>query len=121
MNRIIIIYKSKIDLLKKYNNTVYLLKIDTPDSRLYKIGSTRGSINKRIRELQTGCPYEIKLVEKHDSLYGQTIERTLHNLYVYCKTFGEWFALDLTFESSFLETCIKLEECNNILEKNKLD
>lgn len=106
--------------MKKYQNKIYLLKIDTPDSRLYKIGSTKGSVIERIKALQTGCPYEIKLVEQYDSIHGQTIERTLHNRFTYCKTFGEWFSLDIIEEIKFLQVCQQLEECNNILEKNNL-
>lgn len=106
--------------MKKYENKIYLLKIDTPDCRLYKIGSTKGSVNERIKSLQTGCPYEIRIVEVYDTKHGQTIERTLHNRYNHFKTYGEWFSLSILEEVGFLQTCQKLEECNNILEKNKL-
>ena len=58
--------------MRKYDNFIYLLKIDTPDCRLYKIGSTRGSIHERIKSLQTGCPYEIRLIEKYDSIVSYT-------------------------------------------------
>lgn len=107
--------------MKKFKNTIYLLKIDTPDKRLYKIGSTTKPISLRIQSLQTGCPYEIKLVEKFESDYGQTIERTLHNRYTYCKTFGEWFSLDIVEELSFIEQCETIENNNILLEKNNLE
>jgi len=92
--------------------------IDTPDKRLYKIGSTRNSISKRIQSLQTGCPYEIKLVEYHESNYGQTVERTLQNTFEYQRTYGEWFELDLTEEVNFKSLCNRIESVNEILEKN---
>jgi hypothetical protein len=95
-----------------------LLKIDTPDKRLYKIGSTRNSIQNRIQSLQTGCPYEIELVEYYESEFGQLIERSLHNRFGYKRTFGEWFELDLTEEFKFKEMCKKLETINENLEKN---
>lgn len=106
--------------MKQYNNTIYLLKIDTPDKRLYKIGSTRGSVVKRVRELQTGCPYEITILERFTSEYGQAVERTLHNRFVVDRTFGEWFSLDIKEEVTFLENCKKLEECHIILNKNNI-
>jgi hypothetical protein len=105
--------------LKKYKNKVYLLKIDTPDKRLYKIGSTRNSISKRIQGLQTGCPFEIKLVDYYESKYGQLVERSLHNRFSYKQTHGEWFELDLTEEFKFKEMCNKIEKINESLEKNK--
>jgi len=104
--------------LKKYPNKIYLLKIDTPDKRLYKIGSTRNSISKRIQGLQTGCPFEIKLVEYHNSEFGQLVERNLHRRFNYKQTFGEWFELDLTEEFQFIEMCNDIEVMNEILEKN---
>lgn len=107
--------------MKKYSNIIYLLKIETPDGRLYKIGSTKNSVTKRIQSLQTGCPYEIKLIGKFESNFGQIVERTFHNRYIYCKTHGEWFSLDILEELSFLENCKKIEESNILLEKNNLN
>lgn len=104
--------------MKKYTNTIYLLKIDTPDSRLYKIGSTRKSIPKRIQQLQTGCPYEIKLVDYYESEFGQLIERNLHHQFNHQQTFGEWFNLDLVNESKFKSMCENIELVNESLEKN---
>jgi hypothetical protein len=104
--------------LKKYLSKIYLLKIDTPDKRLYKIGSTRNSIISRIQSLQTGCPFEIELVEYHESELGQLIERSLQNRFKHKRTFGEWFELDLTEEFNFKEICENLETINEYLEKN---
>jgi len=94
--------------------------IDTPDKRLYKIGSTRNSISQRIQSLQTGCPYEIILVDYHESNYGQLVERTLQNKFGYKKTYGEWFELDLIEEFQFKEMCKKIEIMNETLEKNNI-
>ena len=65
---------------------VYLLKIVNDDKTLYKIGFTRGSIYKRMRELQTGCPYEIHMVDTYSTEYGTVIETTLHNIFAHRKT-----------------------------------
>jgi len=92
--------------------------IDTPDKRLYKIGSTRKSISQRIIGLQTGCPFEIKLVDYYESDLGQLVERILHNRFSHKKTFGEWFELDLVDECQFKELCDKIETINENLEKN---
>lgn len=94
--------------------------IDTPDKRLYKIGSTRNSISQRIQSLQTGCPFEINLVDYHESNFGQLIERTLQNRFDYKKTYGEWFELDLTEEIQFKKMCKEIETINETLEKNNI-
>jgi len=107
--------------LKKYQNKIYLLKIDTPDKRLYKIGSTRNSISKRIQGLQTGCPFEIQLIEYYESELGQLVERSLHNRFQHKQTFGEWFELDLTDEVTFVNMCKDLEVMNENLEKNNTE
>lgn len=107
--------------MKKFKNKIYLLKVETPDGRLYKIGSTKNALPKRIQALQTGCPYEIKLVEEFESDFGQAVERTFHNRYTHYKTFGEWFSLDILEELSFLDNCKKIEEINIMLEKNNLN
>ena len=106
--------------MKKYDSKIYLLKIDTPDCRLYKIGSTKNSIHDRIKSLQTGCPYEIHVVESYSSEYGQVVERTLHNRYNSLKTYGEWFYLSIGDEINFIDNCKKIEEMNIVLEKNKI-
>lgn len=106
--------------MKKYKSYIYLLKIDTPDKRLYKIGSTKNSIQKRINDLQTGCPYRIDLLYKHESEFGQIVERTLHNRYTHLKTHGEWFQLDITEEVNFIINCKKIEDMNINIEKNNI-
>lgn len=105
--------------MKKYKTKVYLLKVETPDNRLYKIGTTKNTITSRIKGLQTGCPYEIECINYFETEYGQMVERALHNHYGYSRTFGEWFKLDLQDEFNFIEKCEMLENVNIILEKNK--
>ena len=92
------------------NPKVYLIKIVNEDKTLYKIGFTKGSVYKRIRELQTGCPYEIHMVNTYSSEYATVIETTLHNIFFHKKTFGEWFQLDIEEEIKFIELC---ENCEN--------
>ena len=96
---------------------VYLLKIDTPDRRLYKIGVTTTSISQRIKSLQTGCPYEISLVDYYESSNGHLVEKTLHRQFSHAKTFGEWFALDITEEGRFRTMCSNVEDAQDSLEK----
>ena len=101
------------------NPKVYLLKIVNDDKTLYKIGFTRGNVNKRIKELQTGCPYEIQVVDSYCSEYGMIIERSLHNKYSHNKTYGEWFELGLKEELEFKDLCKKYENIQIILNKKE--
>lgn len=107
--------------MDKKQSKVYLVKIVNDDKSLYKIGYTRGSIHKRIRELQTGCPYEIFPVTTYNSDNGQIIERSLHNRFLNKKTFGEWFELGLEDEVNFLKLCEKYDGLQNVLKKNNLE
>ena len=64
------------------------------DGKFHKIGITNRSIQARIKQLQTGNPYELKLIkvvncgsEKH----AQEMERFYHNKYYEYRMQGEWF------------------------------
>ena len=72
---------------------VYILKA----GEFYKIGLTSNTIDKRIKELQTGCPYEIKEIFKTSSLTKKEafeLERFLHKKFKRFHSYGEWFKLN---------------------------
>ena len=73
--------------------TVYLLC--DPSTDLFKIGMTRGDVNKRIRELQTGNSCEIHLVKKFDTSIPSYIESSLHHHFFEKHALNEWYKLDL--------------------------
>ena len=100
------------------NPKVYLLKIVNDSETLYKIGYTGESVHRRIRELQTGCPYEILLVDTYSSEYSRVIETTLHHLFESKNTHGEWFRLDYSDEMNFINLC---EKYNIIQESMRRD
>lgn len=97
---------------------VYLLKIVNDSETLYKIGYTGESIHRRISELQTGCPYEIQLVDVYSSEYSRVIEMTLHHIFEHKNTRGEWFNLDYEDEMNFIKLC---EKYNSIQESMNND
>lgn len=102
--------------MKEFDSLIYLLYIDTPDGRLYKIGHTKHKLQKRLSQLQTGCPYEINIMETFDSKHGQLIERTLHNVYSHAQMHGEWFNLDISIEAKFINLCENYEYINDSLK-----
>ena len=73
--------------------TVYLLC--DPSTDLFKIGMTRGDVNKRIKELQTGNSCEIHLVKKFDTSIPSYIESSLHHHFFAKHALNEWYDLDL--------------------------
>lgn len=97
---------------------IYLIFCKTIN--LYKIGV---SVNpeKRIKQLQTGTPYELCAVNIYESKYPFKVEKILHNSLVSKKTpdnfqydfellGGEWFNLSATDVLNFSHRCKKIEE-----------
>jgi len=97
---------------------VYLLESVNEDKTIYKIGFTKGSVQKRIKSLQTGNGYNIKELCQYKTEYDQKLERTLHNLYNHYKLSGEWYSLEINDVANFLNTCDKIEKNFNILKDN---
>lgn len=69
---------------------VYLLKAGT----FYKIGVTQGSIENRVRALQTGSPYPIEIIHVVKTQNPYALEAKLHKDYANKRRQGEWFELD---------------------------
>ncbi len=87
---------------------------------LYKIGI---SINpeKRIKQLQTGTPYELSIISIYDSKYPFKVEKILHNTFLSKKIpdsfqydfewlTGEWFNLSINNVLGFCDSCKKIED-----------
>lgn len=89
---------------------VYLVKATTNQGEeSYKIGVTKNDPQKRIKQLQTGNPSELTLIDTYYSKFGTTIESYLHRTYAMNKIKGEWFSLDKEQIELFQEQCKKLE------------
>lgn len=68
---------------------VYFAVIGYPYVTHVKVGYTKGDPEKRIRGLQTGCPFPIKLL---GYVFGNANrEQELHNVLRDERVFGEWF------------------------------
>lgn len=99
----------------KVGGFVYLLK-DFMNDDMYKIGVTRGDVEKRIKKLQTGNCGEIYLYKKYYTKYPFFIERNLHKRFSHKRVSGEWFQLSLS-EATLFEKYCKDEE--NVIEVMK--
>ena len=70
---------------------VYILKCD---NEFFKIGYTKGCVNKRISSCQTGNPYEITLHGYYFATNAVSLESYLHKAFKNNRVMGEWFKLD---------------------------
>lgn len=82
---------------------IYLAKIETKSGPLYKIGVSK-DVNKRLKQLQTGNPFVITLVERFPTKYAFKIEAALHVSYKINNVEGEWFDIDITEYSKKVDT-----------------
>lgn len=94
---------------------VYLLKAETEEQTIYKIGFTKNLPSKRIKQLQTGCPLEIKLADYFMSEYATVIESALHNKYKLNKVNGEWYDIPDHEASEFKSLCQKIHNANEAI------
>lgn len=97
-----------------FNGTVYLIF----DGELYKIGVTRGDIDKRIKKLQTGNPYNIILIDSYQTNFPFHIEKMLHARFVNQRVNNEWFDLSLDDVRNFQNECQKCSEIISALKDN---
>ena len=93
---------------------VYLLC----DGERFKIGMTKGKIEKRIAELQTGNPNEIWVHSYYETMYPYKIEKMLHARHVASNVKNEWFDLSVTEVTNFKNECHKCEMILKSLQDN---
>lgn len=93
---------------------VYLLT----DGEYYKIGVTRGSIEGRIKKLQTGNANEISMVAHHRTSHPFRMEKMLHARHSMSRVSNEWFMLSHDEVNGFLDECLYLEGIINSLKYN---
>lgn len=84
---------------------VYLICAEFEGRRLYKIGYTRRSVEKRIKEFKTGNSSEFYIIESFRTKWAPKIEAVLHKVFIHRKINGEWFDLTDADISVFKKTC----------------
>jgi predicted GIY-YIG superfamily endonuclease len=102
---------------------IYVLEAE--NINLYKVGVSKDT-KKRIKQIQTGCPFKLKVLLTFDSKYAFKIETNLHRRF---KVFekkeyngmelsGEWFALDKENLDSFIDLCKSSHNAFDALENS---
>lgn len=95
---------------------VYL--INETDTDNYKIGATKGIIEERKRQLQTGNSNELEIISYFETNYPFKLEAMLHNYYKKYNMIGEWFMLENLNIKSFIELCEIYNNVITVLKKN---
>ena len=96
---------------------VYLL-CDSGHDNMFKIGITRGDIEKRIKKLQTGNANEIFLVNYYETEYPFFIEKMMHLRHFENHKRGEWFELKSYELNKFVDDCKECEEIAKAMKNN---
>lgn len=95
---------------------VYL--ICDPKNEYYKIGVTTGTIENRIKKLQTGNGTELHVTSWFKTSQPFKLEKLLHSKFGSKRQSGEWFALDTPDIINFKDICQKLQETLDCLMEN---
>lgn len=81
--------------------TGYVYAIGIEGSPLIKVGYTMGDPEKRLKTLQVGIPFRLKLLKVYPSENPALIEYHLHRLLSEQRHGGEWFQFDLDLLDDF--------------------
>lgn len=103
-----------------YNKKLYVLSVtDVEGYRMYKIGFTKNSVGKRVKQLQTGNSNEIAIEYIFEaSDYISNIESRLHRDLDIYRVGGEWFELDDETFNNLPNLCDKYYNMFKALESN---
>lgn len=89
---------------------IYLLECEFPEKTLYKIGISN-KVERRVKQLQTGNPYLIKVLNEFKTPYAFKIEAALHREYKIDNVKGEWFDIDISNYENRVNTLHKGFDC----------
>jgi hypothetical protein len=96
---------------------VYLLG-DFGQDECFKIWVTRSTVEKRIKQLQTGNGEELYIVNFYETEYPFFIEKSLHLKFYPNKKRNEWFNLQTNDVIKFKEHCKEIENIAISLKDN---
>jgi hypothetical protein len=91
-------------------NEGYIYLICDNLNNKYKIGMTKGDINKRMKQLQTGNSNELFIHSYYKTKYPFRLEKILHNKFTNYNTLNEWFELPDSDVINFSNSCKEQED-----------
>lgn len=71
---------------------IYVLRTDGSSETYFKVGYTKREMSKRLKALQTGCPYRLELVKTMQGTHAKEME--LHKQLYTSRIHGEWYKDD---------------------------
>lgn len=102
--------------MRNKKGCVYL--IEDSCNEVYKIGVTRKSAKARLKQLQTGNPNELKLLEYFECEYPFRLENLLHNKYKLQQAFNEWYYMTKEDINNFIEDCKFYDNMIEVMKDN---
>ena len=88
------------------------------DGEHFKIGVTTGTLEKRLKQLQTGNPNELWISKSYKTDTPFKVEQMLHIKFKINKIKNEWFELDAYNVVHFTEVCEKIQIIVDSLKDN---
>ena len=88
----------------------YVFLICDQSTETFQIGRTRNPVEKRLKQLQTGCSGELFIMKTFETEYPVQLEKMLHKRFFGKRQLNEWFKLDLDDISGFSDICKKYDE-----------
>lgn len=76
--------------------------------RHIKVGISR-NMHNRLIQIQTGCPFPVKLASKWETPYARKVEKAAHKVLKKYRATGEWFILPANVGTAVVETLISAE------------
>lgn len=97
-----------------------LLQINDMGNESHKIGVSKRDVEDRVKELQTGNPNTITILNQYKSKNYNKIEKWLHRKFKLKHEKGEWFKLSDSEVFAFIDECkIADDNINFLLENNE--
>ena len=96
----------------------YIYLICDPSTETYKIGRTSNPVEKRLKQLQTGCSGELFIMDTYETEYPVQLEKMLHRKFFTKKQLNEWFKLDSDDICGFSDICKQYDEIIASLKTN---
>ena len=99
---------------------IYLISSEINNNTLYKIGITRQTVADRLKQLKTGNPATLTIINQFESKWAFKIETNLHITYHNKNVSGskEWFRLDERDINEFITKCEELDKIFEMLSIN---
>lgn len=105
--------------MKNKGYVYLLLEVNQHGEEAHKIGISKNHPEQRVKQLKTGNPNRIDLLNYYESFNYKKVEQWLHARFSQNQTLAEneWFQLSDEQVLSFIDLCKKADETISLLLK----